>query len=147
MANVADAMKVLLADNFAFYLKAHNYHWNVEGPDFPQLHSFFGSLYEEVWGAVDSVAEHIRTLDAYSPGSLSRFKELTSIEDELKIPPAPEMCRRLYDDNQKVLASIKIAFEAAEADGLIGLSDFLQGRSDVHQKHAWMLRSLIKKGS
>lgn len=144
MADAAGTLKVVLADTFAFYLKAHNYHWNVEGMDFPQLHSFFGSLYEEVWGAVDGVAEHLRTLDAYAPGSLSRFKELTTIEDELNIPAPAEMCRRLYDDNQKVLASIKAAFEAAEASGLIGLSDFLQGRSDVHQKHAWMLRSLVK---
>lgn len=144
MENAIEAMKVVLADTFSLYLKAHNYHWNVEGPDFPQLHSFFGSFYEELWGAVDGVAEHIRTLDAYAPGSLSRFKELTTIDDELKIPTPAEMCRRLYADNEKVLASIQTAFDAAEAEGLIGLSDFLQGRSDVHKKHAWMLRSIIK---
>ena len=144
MSQSVEPMKVLLADTFAFYLKSHNYHWNVEGMDFPQLHSFFGSLYEEVWGAVDSVAEHIRTLDAFAPGSLSRFKELTTIEDELNIPAPMEMCRRLYDDNQKVLESIKAAFDVAELEGLIGLSDFLQGRYDVHQNHAWMLRSLTK---
>lgn len=144
MADPVSALKVVLADTFALYLKAHNYHWNVEGMDFPQLHSFFGSLYEEVWGAVDGVAEHIRTLDAYAPGSLARFKELTTIEDELNVPTPAEMCRRLYEDNQKVLASIKAAFAEAEGAGLIGLSDFLQGRSDVHQKHAWMLRSLTK---
>lgn len=144
MADPVSALKVVLADTFALYLKAHNYHWNVEGMDFPQLHSFFGSLYEEVWGAVDGVAEHIRTLDAYAPGSLARFKELTTIEDELNVPAPAEMCRRLYDDNQKVLTSIKAAFDEAEGAGLIGLSDFLQGRSDVHQKHAWMLRSLTK---
>lgn len=145
MADAADALKVVLADSFAFFLKAQNYHWNVEGPNFPQLHSFFGELYGEVGGALDSIAEHIRVLDSYAPGSFSRFQELTSIEDELKIPPGNEMCRRLYEDNEKVLGSLRVAFEAAETEGAVGVSDFIQGRIDIHHKHAWMLRSIIKK--
>jgi len=144
MKNVVDTLKVVLADTFAFYLKAHNYHWNVEGHDFAQYHDFLGGLYNEVFLAADAIAEHIRVLDAYAPGSFTRFKELTTIEDELKIPTGPNMLAKLEADNMKVIASLTTAYEAANEANKIGLANFLQDRVDIHEKHGWQLRSFSK---
>ena len=137
-------MKKVLADTFALYLKAHNYHWNVEGSNFPQYHEFFGNLYEELHDAVDPIAEEIRSLDTYAPGSMTRFMELTDIEDELAVPAGVEMARRLMTDNERVLATLNIAFKLAETMDKQGLADFIAGRIDIHNKHAWMLRSITK---
>ena len=144
MEVLQELLKKALADTFALYLKAHNFHWNVEGADFAQYHEFFGDLYEEIYGAVDPTAEQIRTLDTYAPGSLSRFSELTDIEDELMTPDPREMCRRLAVDNQKVLATLNMAFKMADNYDKQGIADFLAGRIDAHEKHAWMLRSFSK---
>jgi starvation-inducible DNA-binding protein len=144
METLQELMKKVLADTFAMYLKSHNYHWNVEGPMFPQLHEFFGNLYEELHGAVDPIAEEIRALDAYAPGSFTRFLELTDIEDEMNIPMAIEMVSRLREDNQKVLTTLNMSFALANEFNLQGLADFIAGRIDVHNKHAWMLRSILK---
>lgn len=139
-----ELMKKTLADTFAMYLKAHNYHWNVEGPNFPQYHGFLGDLYEELHGAVDPIAEHIRALNAYAPGSFARFKELTDIEDELSIPMASQMMGNLYRDNQTVLDTLNMTFKIATQAGKDGVADFIASRIDVHEKHGWMLRSIIK---
>lgn len=144
METLIEMMRKVLADHYAFQLKAHNYHWNVEGSNFPQYHEFFGNLYEEVFGAVDQIAEEIRALDAYTPGSFSRFLELTDIEDELSIPSGVEMARRLMADNQKILATLDMAFKLAEELDQQGLADFIAGRIDAHKKHGWMLRSITK---
>ena len=141
---LADDLKVVLADTFSFYLKAHNYHWNVEGPNFSDYHAFLATLYNDAWGAVDLVAEHIRTLDVYVPGSYSRFKELSTIEEELKIPNASVMMTRLEADNKKVLASLMAAHVSAEAAGKRGIVNFLEDRIDTHEKHGWMLRAISK---
>ena len=137
-------MKKVLADTFALYLKAHQYHWNVEGQNFPQYHEFFGNLYEEIHGAVDPIAEHIRSLDAYAPGSFTRFMELTDIEDETTVPAGVEMARRLMTDNERVIATLNIAFKLATTMDKQGLADFIAGRIDIHNKHGWMLRSITK---
>jgi starvation-inducible DNA-binding protein len=142
--SLAESSKVALADTFALYLKTHNFHWNIEGSDFAQYHSFLDGLYNEVWGAVDSIAEHIRTLDVYVPGSFSRFKELATIEDETKIPNAINMLKKLEMDNQKVIASLTAAYADAEKEKKVGFSNFLQDRIDIHEKHGWMLRSITK---
>jgi starvation-inducible DNA-binding protein len=144
METLQEMMKKILADTFALYLKAHNYHWNVEGSNFPQYHEFFGNLYEELHGAVDPIAEEIRSLDTYAPGSFTRFMELTDIEDEVSVPAGVEMARRLMTDNEKVLGTLNIAFKIAEQLDKQGLADFLAGRIDVHNKHQWMLRSITK---
>lgn len=144
METLQEILKKVLADTFALYLKAHNYHWNVEGINFPQYHEFFGNLYEELHGAVDPIAEEIRSLDTYAPGSMTRFLELTDIECELNIPSATEMVTKLYSDNEKVLNVLNIAFKLANEFDKQGLADFIAGRLDVHNKHAWMLRSIIK---
>ena len=144
METLQEIMKKVLADTFALYLKAHNYHWNVEGSNFPQYHEFFGNLYKELHDAVDPIAEEIRSLDAYAPGSFTRFMELTEIEDEITVPADVEMARRLMTDNERVLATLNVAFKLADQFDKQGLADFLAGRIDIHNKHAWMLRSITK---
>ena len=144
MDTLIEIMRKVLADTFAMYLKAHNYHWNVEGSNFPQYHEFFGNLYEELHGAVDPIAEQVRALDAYAPGSFARFSELTDIEDELTVPDGVEMARRLMTDNEIVLSTLNITFKLADTMDKQGLADFIAGRIDTHSKHGWMLRSITK---
>ena len=144
MEELINRMKVVLATCYAFQLKAHNYHWNVEGVNFPQYHEFFGKLYNEVHDAVDNIAEHIRALDGYAPGSFDRFKQLSSIIDETSIPSAQMMCSRLVEDNNKVIQDLTFAYTEAEQKKQLGLANFLQDRIDIHQKHGWMLRSVVK---
>lgn len=141
---LVDQLKTAFADTFSFYLKAQNYHWNVEGKDFPQYHSFLGSLYEEVYSAVDTMAELIRTLDVYAPGTLSRIKELSSIDDSDIVPDAITMMQNLLIENNKVKLSLYTAYQAAETAGELGISNFLQDRIQAHEKHNWMLRSIDK---
>ena len=140
----ADALKVALADTFAFYLKAHNFHWNVTGPHFSEYHSFLGGLWEEVFDGVDLIAENIRTLDAFAPGSMKRYLELTTIEEATNIPDGLVMLSKLAADNERVLASLTAAYEICEKHKHFGISNMLQDRITAHQKHGWMLRSFIK---
>jgi starvation-inducible DNA-binding protein len=145
MDELVQAMKKALADTFAFYLKAHGFHWNVEGRTFLQDHELFGSIYEEVYGSIDRFAEEIRAMDAYAPASFVRFSELTSIEDEIKILNAQGMIEKLLADNSIVLASVEQAYALAEAAGNHGLSNFLAERQDNHAKHGWQLRATLKQ--
>jgi len=144
MEVLQELLKKALADTFALYLKAHNFHWNVEGVNFPQYHEFFGNLYEEVHGAIDKIAEEIRALDSYAPGSLKRFSELSTIMDETSVPSAVIMCQRLAKDNDSLLIDLELAYSEAERVKQLGLANFLQDRMDVHKKHGWMLRSIQK---
>lgn len=137
-------LKKVLANSFAFYLKAANYHWNVEGQDFPQYHDFLGELYAEVYASIDKTAEEIRKLGSYAPGSFSRFAELSDIEDEVKIPTAQVMMVRLLEDNQRVLDSIHACYHLAEQEHKHALANWMAEREDAHNKHAWMLRSILK---
>jgi starvation-inducible DNA-binding protein len=136
--------KVVMADTFKFYLRAHNYHWNVEGPNFPQYHELFEKIYTEVFEALDTIAEQIRAMDAYVPGSASRFSELSSLEDEREIPTTHDMLVRLFNDNDRLLANIQIAYDRAEAAGNHGFSNLLADRQAAHNKHRWMLKSTLK---
>ena len=144
METLIELMKKLMADTFAMYLKTHNYHWNVEGANFQEYHAFFGTLYLELHAAVDPTAEQIRALDSYAPGSFKRFAELTEIEDELNIPEARQMIRNLIVDNQTILDTLVMATKLAESMDKRGLVNFLEGRIDIHSKHAWMLKSMAK---
>lgn len=144
MSDVILATKVAFSNSFAFYLKAANYHWNVEGMFFTQLHDLFGNIYAEVQGSLDQFAEEIRALDSYAPASFSRLAELSTIEDETKVPPSKAMIERLLMDNDQVIASLNAAFEVVNAANIQGLADFLAGRLDAHAKHGWMLRSTLK---
>jgi len=146
MDDLIEQMKVFLASTFALYLKAHNFHWNVEGSNFPQYHDFFGEIYDELWNAVDDIAEQIRQLNAFSPGSLGRFSQLSLIKDELNVPDAKSMIERLQGDNDTLIAQIKKVYELCSADEeneQIGLENFIQDRMMAHTKLGWKLRSTL----
>jgi len=143
---LTDNLKQVLATSFVFYLKAHNFHWNTEGPNFPQYHSFLGDLYNEVFdNAIDKTAEFIRSLDNYAPGSLTRFAELSAIADQTKIPRAELMMAELLADNDIIMQVLNEAFVAATQENKQGIANFIAERLDAHGKHGWMLRSILKK--
>ena len=142
MEEITNPLKVAFADTYALYVKAQNYHWNVEGVMFPMYHEFFGSIYEEVGGAIDGFAEQIRAAGAYAPGAFSRFAELSSIQDEVLVDVVPvQMVSNLYMDNLKVITSLNIVRDIADKYGERGLVNFLEGRLDAHKKHNWMLKA------
>lgn len=144
MIDLHDSLKKVLSDTFVMYFKAHSYHWNVTGVNFPQMHDFFGKIYTELWEAIDPIAEHIRAVDAFAPTSIQRIKELTSIdEEESSIPSDRKMVMNLLADNNAVLQSLKEAFDHANHYGEDGLANFIQDRMDIHKKHAWMLKSIL----
>jgi starvation-inducible DNA-binding protein len=136
-----EKMKVLLASSFSLYLKAHNYHWNVTGPNFAQYHDFFGGLYEEVHGSIDTTAEEIRKLGAFAPGALTRYSELSVVQDEMMIPEPAIMFSRLSNDNDAVIRVLYEARALADAAGASGTVNYLEDRISTHEKHAWMLKS------
>jgi starvation-inducible DNA-binding protein len=144
MNELIQQMKVVLASSFALYLKTHNFHWNVEGPNFPQYHDFLNNLYNEIWLAVDAIAEHIRTLDAYAPGSLGRYTQLSIVDDQLNIPTAKAMLAELESDNQKLISELNKTLRLAESADKHGLANFIQDRIDIHEKHKWMLKATGK---
>jgi starvation-inducible DNA-binding protein len=145
MEQLLDALKRAFANTHAMYIKSHGFHWNVVGNDFPQYHAFFETIYSEVYGSIDSFAEHIRACGAYAPASYTELSRLADIEDILGVPVILDMIQILYTDNQIVLNSLRTAYEAAEAAGEIGLSNYLQDRYDAHTKHAWQLRSTLRQ--
>lgn len=136
--------KITFASEFSFYVKAHGFHWNVEGSDFLQYHDLFGKIYEEVYGSIDDFAEKIRSLGTYVPASYTRFDMLTKIEDETNILPKDAMVKELLLDNEKMIVILRKLFETSEAAGEHGFSDFVAGRMDAHRKHGWMLRASMK---
>lgn len=142
--NLAEAAKVAFASEFSFYLKAHNFHWNVEGPLFLQYHDLFGKIYEEVYGSIDDFAEKIRAIGSYMPGSYTRFSALSQIDDETEILDPTSMLQTLYEDNNKMLVVLKMLFDLSEQAGEHGFSDFVAGRMDAHRKHGWMIRASLK---
>jgi starvation-inducible DNA-binding protein len=143
MDKLNKALKIAFASEFSFYLKAHNFHWNVTGPMFPQLHDLFGTVYEEVYGSIDAFAENIRKCGAFVPASYSRFSMLTQIEDETNIPDDRSMVAELLQDSDKMVKILKLCFDMATAVGEEGLADFLAGRMDAHRKHSWQLRATL----
>lgn len=142
---LSDALKTLLATEYAFAIKSQFFHWNVEGPDFAQLHEFFGELYEEVNdNSIDRAAEFIRTLDDYAPGSFERFSELSVIQGQTKVPRARLMLEELLSDNTQVIDLLNQCFAEAEQENQQGIANFIAERLDAHGKHGWMLRSFLK---
>lgn len=144
MDELIKAMKIAFATEFSFYLKAHQFHWNVEGPLFEQYHALFQTIYEEVYNAVDPFAENIRKLGGYAPGNYTRFSMLTQIEDEIQILPVEQMLVELLEDSDKIILVLKLVYDLAEQNGKHGLSNFLAERMDAHDKHAWQLRASLK---
>ena len=144
MEQLIEQLKVILGTNFGLYLKSHNYHWNIEGNNFPQYHLFLNTFYNEVFLQNDLIAEHIRYLDAYAPGSFSRFMELSAVEDSTTVPDPLTMMITLKDDNDKYIMQLRAGIILAEQAGEPAVSNFLQELLGAHQKKAWMLRSTIK---
>lgn len=144
MDELIQAMKVVLADTVTFGMKAHQYHWNVEGSDFYSNHKFFEVIYEEAEGATDGIGEQIRQLDAYAPLSPKRIAELTSLQDTDVSPKPMVMVRNLYNDNNVVLQSLMTAYRLADRYNEIGLSNFLQDRTMAHKQHLFFLRATLK---
>jgi len=138
------ALKTAFASEYAFALKAQNFHWNVEGPLFVQLHDLFETIYTEVYGSIDTFAEQLRALQVYTPASLAKFSMLTKVEDENSVPEFHGMLSELLEDSEKMANIFKMVFSMSEAAGDHGLSDFLASRQDAHKKHSWMLRSCLK---
>jgi starvation-inducible DNA-binding protein len=142
---LAEDLKILLSTEYAFVIKAQLFHWNVEGPDFAQLHKFFGKIYEEVYeNSIDRTAEYIRTLEEYTPGSFERFSELSKIPGQTKIPRARLMIEELYADNARMIDLLNQCFASATDERKEGVANFIAERIDAHAKHGWMLRSFLK---
>ena len=144
MEQLIQQLKVILGTNFALYLKSHGFHWNIEGANFPQYHDFLNGFYTEVWNQNDDIAEHIRQLDAYAPGSLERMLELADLEESQNIPMALAMMTELKRDNDRFIIHLRAGIVAAEQADEPAIGNFLQELLGAHQKKAWMLRSIIK---
>lgn len=147
MEELVEKMKVVLASTYAAALKAQAYHWNVIGPDFPQLHEFFATVYEDYQGAVDPLAEHIRQLDAFAPQTLTRMKELSIIMEDEKVPTAEKMVSNLFTCNENLSNLVVEAYEMAEAQKMYGLSNYLQDRITAQMKLNWMIKATMGKKS
>lgn len=141
---LTDQLKTLLASQFSYYLKVHYFHWNVEGSDFAQLHNFFGEIYQDAYEAIDPLAEYIRSLDEYAPGSLERFQELTQIPGQTKIPRAKLMIQELLADSQTMVDLLNSCFADAEAENKQDIANFIAERLSQQNKYAWQLRSFLK---
>ena len=144
MEDLRKALKIAFASEFAFYLKAHYFHWNVEGKDFAQYHELFGTIYEEVYETIDVFAENIRKAGGYTPGSFERFSMLSKIEDETDVPDALSMVAELLADSDKMAQLFGMVYQISEKYGEIGLSNYLAERQDAHRKHSWQLRATLK---
>lgn len=145
--DLKEKAKEVLADTFVMYMKAHSYHWNVIGSDFPQMHDFFGNLYAELHGSIDLLGEQIRQLDAFAPATLSRMIELSKIKEDEKIPTPEKMVTNLIECNQHVYNTLLECYEMAEEAREYCYSNILQDRLSAHAKHSWMLNAIAGKKS
>ena len=142
-AQLVEKAKECLGNTFVYYMKAHGYHWNVIGSDFPQLHEFFGDLYSELHGSIDDIAEQIRAIDSFAPGTLTRMVELgKDVGEDAKIPVAAKMVTNLLAANEAVMACMMETYELAEEEKEFAFSNFLQDRLTALAKHGWMLKAL-----
>ncbi|WP_199154662.1 Dps family protein [Chromobacterium sp. ASV23] len=144
--HIADGLSRLLADSYTLYLKTHNFHWNVTGPMFNTLHLMFETQYNELSLAVDAIAERIRALGHYAPGSYADYARLTSIAEAAGTPPkADDMIRQLVEGHETICRTARSIFEVVERASDEPSADLLTQRLQVHEKTAWMLRSLLEK--
>ena len=141
---LADSLKTLLATEFAYYLKAHAFHWNVEGSDFYQYHTFFQAIYEDAYSAVDPTAEYIRALGEYTPGSMERFLELSIIPGQTKIPRARLMIEELLANSGQMIELLDRCFAEATQENKQDIANFIAERLSQTNKFAWQLRSSLK---
>jgi starvation-inducible DNA-binding protein len=141
---IADGLSHLLADTYTLYLKTHNFHWNVTGPMFNTLHTMFETQYTELALAVDAIAERIRALGFPAPGTYAAYARMSSIKEEDGVPDAKEMIRQLVEGCEAVVKTARKVFPAAEAASDEPTADLLTQRMQVHEKNAWMLRSMLE---
>jgi starvation-inducible DNA-binding protein len=141
---LSDNLKVLLASTQSFAIKSQNFHWNVEGSNFPQYHEFFNTLYEDVSATIDPIAEYIRVLGAYTPGSLSRYAELSIIQDQIKIPRAQLMFVESLQDCEKMIEFVVAIFDEATNERQQGIANYMAELQDLYGKKAWFIRSTLK---
>lgn len=141
---VVDSLSTLLASSYTLYLKTHNYHWNVTGPMFTTLHTLFETQYTELALAVDQIAERIRTVGAFAPGSYTAFAKLTTVKEENGRPKAAAMIRNLVSDQETIAKAARSVIAAADKAGDQATVDLATRRLDVHQKNAWMLQSHLE---
>jgi starvation-inducible DNA-binding protein len=144
-ASIANGLSRVLADTYVLYLKTHNFHWNVEGPMFQTLHQMFMDQYTEAWNAIDPIAERIRALGHYAPGSYRQFAKLASIRESEGVPKAEKMVRELIAGQEAVARTARAVLPLAERANDQPTLDLLTQRLNIHEKNAWMLRSLLKK--
>ncbi|ACT50437.1 Dps family protein [Methylovorus glucosotrophus] len=142
---IAEGLSRFLADTYTLYLKTHFFHWNVTGPQFRTLHLMFEEQYNELWLAVDLVAERIRSLDVYAPGTYKDFAKLTSIKETDGVPNAQDMIRELVAGHETVVRTARSIFPVVEKASDEASADLLTQRLQLHEKTAWMLRSLLEK--
>lgn len=140
---IVKGLNLLLADTYTLYLKTHYYHWNVTGPMFETLHSMFELHYNELWSAVDLIAERIRALGFFAPGTYKDFSGLSGIEDDESVPNSQEMIKNLVRGHETVAKTLRESFSAAEEANDQGTLDVYTQRLSIHEKTAWMLRSLL----
>jgi starvation-inducible DNA-binding protein len=141
---IAEGLSHLMADTYTLYLKTHGFHWNVTGPMFNTLHLMFETQYNELWTAVDLIAERIRSLGVYAPGSYQQIGKLSSIKEEPKVPNAEEMLRQLVAGHEAVVRTAREVFPVAEKGNDESTCDLLTQRMQLHEKTAWMLRSMLQ---
>jgi starvation-inducible DNA-binding protein len=142
---IVQALSRLLADTYVLYLKTHSFHWNVEGPMFQTLHQMFMEQYTETWNAIDLIAERIRSLGEYAPGTYREYARLTRIKETEGVPRAEEMVRLLVEGQEALVRTAREALGVADEANDQPTLDLLTQRMQVHEKNAWMLRSLLKK--
>lgn len=143
---VSDRLAVLLADTYLLYLKTHAFHWNVTGPHFNSLHLMFETQYNELWLAIDEIAERMRALDFPAPGSYHQFINLTNIEEETGVPKWREMVTQLVDGHELAARTAHEVLKVAQDAEDEGTIDMVTSRLKAHEKTAWMLRSLLQSG-
>jgi starvation-inducible DNA-binding protein len=141
---IAEGLGRVLADTYMLYLKTHAFHWNVEGPMFNSLHAMFMQQYTELWNAIDLVAERIRALGYPAPGTYREFGALTSIEETVGVPKAMQMVRLLVAGHETLARTLRSVFPVAEQASDESTVDLLTQRLQVHEKTAWMLRSVLR---
>ncbi len=143
-AKIVKGLSALLADSYTLYLMTHNFHWNVTGPHFNSLHAMFMAQYTEQWAALDLIAERVRSLGYPAPGTYKEFIKLASIKEVEGVPKAKEMIRHLVASQEATARTARLLFPVAEAANDQPTADVLTQRIDVHEKTAWMLRSLLE---
>ena len=143
-AKIVEGLSALLADSFTLYMMTHNFHWNVTGPQFNSLHLMFMGQYTEQWNALDIIAERIRALGHPAPGTFSEFAKLTSIKEVSGVPKANDMVRHLVNAQESTARTARKLFPVVEAANDQPTADLLTQRLEVHEKTAWMLRSLLE---